>query len=60
MFGKKKEITRLYKDAMIIHLTRNGYSSMRARIMTENIFNNYIKNEVKGDKLWKGILLDIK
>jgi hypothetical protein len=60
MIDKKKEIIKLYKDAMVIHLTRMGYSKMQARILSENIFNNHFKQELKSKKILKKIILDLK
>ena len=40
MIDIKKEVKKLYKDAMCFHLIHSGYSFNQAEFMVERIFRN--------------------
>ncbi len=40
MVNVEKQIKQLYKDAMYVHLIRNGYSNRQAKTQIKNFFAN--------------------
>ena len=39
MIDVEKELKKLYKDAMYLHLLRKGYKSKQAKLEVEKIFD---------------------
>jgi len=40
MIAIKDEVKKLYKDAMYIHLIREGYSNRKAKKLMKQVFGN--------------------
>lgn len=40
MIDTKEEVTKLYKDALCIHLIRKGYSIKKAEKLMKQVFGN--------------------
>ena len=40
MIDVEKELNKLYKEAMYLHLLREGYKSKQAKLKVETIFDN--------------------